>query len=62
MLNFKITRTTPYHLQCDGQVERMTRTIIDLLKLNVCDATNNWDLNIGLTLMAYRSEVQASTG
>ena len=39
----------------------MYRTIIDLLKLNVSDATNNWDLNIGLALMAYRSAVQAST-
>ena len=62
MLNIKKTRTTPYHPQFDGQVERMNRTIIDLLKLNVLDATNNWDLNIGLTLMAYRSAVQASTG
>ena len=40
----------------------MNRMIIDLLNLNVRDATNNWDLNIGLTLMAYRSAVQASTG
>ena len=62
MLNIKKTRTTPYHPQCDGQVERMNRTIIDLLKLNVRDATNNWNLNIGLTLMAYRNALQASTG
>ena len=40
----------------------MNRTIIDLLKLKVCEATNNWDLNIGLTLFAYRSAVQSSTG
>ena len=62
MLNIKKTRTTPYHAQCDGQVEGMNRTIIDLLKLNIRDATNNCDLNIGLTIMAYRSAVQASTG
>ena len=30
--------------------------------LNVRDATNNLDLNIKLTLIAYRSAVQASTG
>ena len=61
MLNIKKTRTTPYHPQCDGQVERMNRTIIDLLKLNIRDPTNNWDMNIGLALMAYRSAVQTST-
>ena len=62
MLNIKKTWTTPYHQQCDKQVKRMNRTIIDLLKLNLHDATNNCDLNIGLTLLAYRSAVQASTG
>ena len=41
MLNIKKARTTPYHPQCDGQVERINRTIIDLLKLNIRDATNN---------------------
>ena len=40
----------------------MNRTIIDLLKLNVCNATNNCDLNIGLTLIAYHSALQASIG
>ena len=42
--------------------KRMNRTIINLLELKVCDATNNWDMNIGLALMAYRSAVQTSTG
>ena len=61
MLNIKKTRTTPYHPQCDGQVERMNRTIIALLNLNVRDATNDLNFNIGLMLMAYRSAVQALT-
>ena len=56
------TRTSPYHPQCDGQVERMNRNIIELLTLNVKNFTENWDLKIGLLLMAYRSAVQSSTG
>ena len=62
MLNIINTQTTPYLPQCDEQVERMNRTNIDLLKLNVRDATEIWDLNIGLALMAYRSAVQVSNG
>ena len=40
----------------------MYRTIIELLKLNVSNPTDNWDLKLGLCLMAYRSAVQSSTG
>ena len=62
VLGIAKTRTTPYHPQCDGQVERMNRVIIELLALNVQNPTDNWDLELGLTLMAYRSAVQTSTG
>ena len=62
LLNIKKTRTSSYHPQCDGQVERMNRTLIELLALNVANPTENWDLNLGLVLIAYRSAVQSSTG
>lgn len=45
-----------------NQVKLINRTIINLLKLNVCDVINNWDLNIKLTLITYRNAMQASTG
>ena len=57
LLNIKKTRTSPYHPQCDGQVERMNRTLIELLALNVANPSENWDLNLGLVLIAYRSAV-----
>ena len=60
--NIAKTGNSPYHPQCDGQVERMNRTIIELLKLNVSHPTDNWDLELGLCLMAYRSAVQFSAG
>ena len=61
MLNIKKTRTSPYHPQCDGQFERINRTLIELLALNVGNPTENWDLNLGILLIAYRSAVQLST-
>ena len=36
--------------------------IIELHSLNVHNPTDNWDLELGLTLMAYRSAVQILTG
>ena len=37
-------------------------TLIDLIALSTRDAQNNWDLQLGVVLMAYRSSVHASTG
>ena len=56
------TRTTPNHPQGDGLVERINRTLIDTIALVAKDAKDNWDLRIGLALMAIRSAVQSSTG
>ena len=58
LLEIAKTCTSPYHSQCDGQVERMNRILVELLSLNVPNPTDNWDLDLGLTLMAYLSAVQ----
>ena len=62
LLSIKKTRTTHYHFQCDGQIEKMNRTLIELLVLNVTNPTENWDLKLGLVLIANRSTIQSSTG
>ena len=55
-------RTIAHSAQCDGQVKRINRTIIELLVLNTANPTDTWDLNVGLEVMAYRNAVQTSTG
>ena len=62
VLGIAKTRTIPYHPQCNGQVKRINQVIIELLSINVNSPTDNWDLELGLTLMEYRSAVQTSTG
>ena len=36
--------TTTYHPQCNGQVERLNRTILAALRHYVADHPKNWDL------------------
>ena len=62
MLGISQTRTRTYHPQCNGQVKRMNRQIIELVVLNTANPTDTWNLNLGLALMAYRSAVKTSTG
>lgn len=62
ILNIHKTRTTPYHPQSDGQVERFNRTLKTMLKKYVDANPKSWDKYLPFLLMAYRSSVHESTG
>jgi len=62
LLGSKKIRTAPYRPQSDGQVERMNRTILQLLSAFVSDRANDWDVHLPYVMMAYRSSVHSSTG
>ena len=51
------TRTTPYHPQSDGLVERF-----NLHSMAASENERDWDLHIPMVMMAYRTSVQESTG
>ena len=55
------TRTTSYYPASDGQVERMNRTLIDMLSKYVGQNQRSWDDHLPLVLSAYRSSVHEST-
>ncbi|MES9883736.1 MAG: DDE-type integrase/transposase/recombinase [Sedimenticola sp.] len=61
LLAIKKTRTTPYHPQSDGQVERFNRTLLDMLSKHVQEDQTDWDIHIPHVMMAYRSSEQDST-
>ena len=61
LFSIEKTRTTPYHPQSDGMVERMNRTIQDMLAKYVAEHQRDWDVHLPMIMIAYRSSVHSST-
>lgn len=62
LLHVHRIRTTPYHPQSDGLVERFNKTLKSLLRKTVTDTGKDWDKLLPFLLFAYREVPQASTG
>ena len=62
LLHINKTRTTPYHPQCDGLVERFNRTLLHMLATCTEDHPGDWEQHIRKVCMAYNASVHPSTG
>ena len=60
LMDIKKTRTCPYNPKSDGMVERLNRTIIDMLS-KCANTHSNWDELLPLVMMAYRSATHSAT-
>ena len=56
------SRTSAYHPQCDGLVERQNRTLQDMLTSYVSKHQHDWDRWVDLVAYAYNTSTHASTG
>ena len=55
LLRIVQTRTTPSRPSANGQVERMNRTILQILRCFIRGRQEDWDLHLATVCMAIRS-------
>ena len=61
LLRIQKTRTTGFHPQSDGLVERFNRTLLNMVSMFVSESQKDWDEWIPAVMFAYRATPQAST-
>ena len=61
-LGIRKTRTTPYHPQGDGLVERFNRTLLGKLRAYCHNNPHDWDRYLDTALGSYRTSTQTSLG
>ena len=57
-----IEKTTSYHPQSDGLVERFNRTLLNMISTCPMEHPSDWDLYLSKLCLAYNSSVQSTTG
>ena len=61
LLGITKLNTTAYHPQCDGMVERLNRTLKNMLRKHAVKFGNQWDRYLPGVLWAYRNTPHEAT-
>ncbi|XP_073153938.1 uncharacterized protein [Henckelia pumila] len=61
-MGIKVTLSTTYHPQTDGQTERTIQTLKDMLRAYALDFSSNWSEHLPLIEFAYNNSYHSSIG
>jgi len=61
LLQIEKSRTTPYHPQEDGLVERANHTLLSMLSTVVGEHKETWEAYLRPICMAYSTSIQPTT-
>ena len=62
LLGISKTRTTPYHPQFDGLIERFNQALLSMLRIAASENPFEWEDHLRPLCMAYNSSVHPTTG
>ncbi|GJP62116.1 hypothetical protein CLOP_g19211 [Closterium sp. NIES-67] len=62
LLGTKLAMSSAYHLQTDGQIERLNQIVEQLLRAACKDEISKWDLHLPVLEFAYNNATHAATG
>ncbi|GJP84358.1 hypothetical protein CLOP_g14419, partial [Closterium sp. NIES-67] len=62
LLGTKLAMSSTYHLQTDGQTERLNQIVEQLLRAACKDDISKWDLHLPVLEFAYNNATHAATG
>jgi len=60
LLNIQHSKTTPYHPQCNAQVEVFNKTVKKYLASYVDETTHNWDEFLPALMLAYNTSYHST--
>ena len=62
LLGIEKSKISSYHPEGNAKVERLMRTILDMLAKYLNDSHTEWDVHLPLLMLGYRAQIHSSLG